>query len=109
MRFIQRSGRAIVVLACLLAAVGTAPAAGDGVAPANVVLPAIAGSLHQGARLSASAGSWSGDGPLMYAYQWLRCDSAGDSCAEISGATGDHYRATSSDVGATVRVRVTAS
>src|SRR5439155_516589 len=42
-------------------------------------------------------------------YQWSRCDSAGNGCVAISGATGQSYLLASADVGATMRVTVTAS
>ena len=46
---------------------------------------------------------------LSYAYQWRRCDASGESCAAITGATGQDYTTSSADVGHTVRVAVTAS
>jgi Polysaccharide lyase len=46
---------------------------------------------------------------MSYGYQWKRCDSTGGSCAAISGATSSSYQLGSGDVGATVRLAVTAS
>ena len=47
--------------------------------------------------------------PLDYTYQWQRCDAAGTDCADIAGATDPTYTLTPHDVGATVRVVVTAT
>jgi hypothetical protein len=72
-------------------------------------LPTVSGTPQVGQSLTASAGSWSGTTPISYGYQWRRCDSAGASCAAISGSTGTAYTVTSSDSGFTLRVRVTAT
>jgi hypothetical protein len=69
--------------------------------------PTISGTPQEGQTLVASAGAWSGQ-PSSFAYQWLRCDANGGSCASISGATGQSYTLSSADLGRTVRVRVTA-
>src|SRR5581483_11093920 len=41
--------------------------------------------------------------------QWRRCDSNGANCANIAGASGTQYTITSTDVGSTLRMRITAS
>jgi hypothetical protein len=76
--------------------------------PANTQAPSISGSMTEGATLTANRGNWTGTTPISYAYQWLRCNSNGGSCASIGGATGTQYKLTSSDVGRKVRLRVTA-
>jgi len=62
----------------------------------------------EGETLSASSGTWTGN-PTSYAYQWQDCDTAGDECSSIGGATSSSYKPTAKDVGDTVRVVVTAS
>ena len=81
---------------------------GTPVAPAAAASPAVSGIARQGQTLSATSGTWTGTGP-SFAYQWLRCDAAGGSCAAIGGATAKVYTAASADVGGTLRVRVTAA
>jgi hypothetical protein len=76
--------------------------------PLNTVLPAITGSAQRGATLTVSNGTWDAD-PTSYAYQWRRCDTAGNNCADISGATSSTYVLTDGDAGSTIRVIVTAT
>ena len=95
---------------------GTATATSDPTAvvqsasspPVNTVLPTISGTAQDGQMLTGSPGSWTGTQPITYAYQWRRCNTSGASCADIS-ATGSSYVATSTDVGSTLRVVVTAT
>ena len=54
-----------------------------------------------------SHGLWDGTRPFNpYTYQWQRCKPA---CANIDGATANSYALVPADVGATIRVQVTAS
>jgi hypothetical protein len=75
--------------------------------PVNTALPTIGGAAAQSETLTASRGSWKNT-PTSYAYQWEICDAAGESCAEIAGATSASYTLAASDVGHTARVTVTA-
>ena len=77
-------------------------------APADTSPPTISGTPLVGSALTASRGSWSGS-PTGYSYQWRHCDSSGANCANLGGATASSYIPASGDVGATVRVVVTAS
>ncbi len=77
-------------------------------APANTVLPKVSGTAEEGHTLTATKGSWTGS-PTSYAYQWEDCNTSGQACSEISGATSSNYKLTASDVGHTVRVVVTAT
>ncbi|HEY5142240.1 MAG TPA: hypothetical protein VII98_01950 [Solirubrobacteraceae bacterium] len=77
--------------------------------PVNTALPAISGTARDGQTLSASTGAWTGTPVISYTYQWRRCDAAGAACADVAGATAATYAATAPDVGATLRVVVTAT
>jgi hypothetical protein len=77
-------------------------------APTNTALPTISGTAQAGQTLTASNGSWDGD-PTGYAYQWQRCNTSGAACASVGGATSSSYAATTTDVGATLRVQVKAT
>ncbi len=77
-------------------------------APANTGAPALSGTAQDGHTLTVSNGSWKSDSSLSYSYRWNRCDSSGNSCGAISGATHSTYKATSSDVGHRLRATVTA-
>jgi hypothetical protein len=77
--------------------------------PVNTSPPSVSGTAKPGQTLSSTTGSWSGTTPMGYAYQWLRCDANGSSCAAIPNATASSYAVTSADTGSTLRSRVTAS
>jgi hypothetical protein len=110
---------ALVVVAAVLAICALVLPSGEGVAaqtvvPSNTVEPSISGRAEQGRTLTAARGTWTGTEPISYAYQWLRCgtdggQADGGNCALVSGATGREHRLTGADVGARLRVRVTAS
>jgi subtilisin family serine protease len=77
-------------------------------APSPVSAPVVSGTPEVGRVLTTTSGSWSGS-PTGYAYAWLRCDTAGQACVPIAGATSASYTAASPDAGGTLRSRVTAT
>jgi hypothetical protein len=78
-------------------------------APVNTSLPTISGTAQAGKTLTASTGSWSGSTPMTYAYYWRRCDSSGNNCVVVSSTSSQTWALSSSDVGRTMRVGVTAT
>jgi hypothetical protein len=97
------------VLAVFLAVfAGGSSAAKTRTAPVNTAPPVIKGTPVVGATLTGEAGVWSGNA-IKYAYQWLRCDSTGASCAPLTGATANTYVVVAADVGSTLRLSVIAS
>jgi fibronectin-binding autotransporter adhesin len=96
-------------LASLLAFATPGSASTQAGPPAIVAAPAISGSAAEGSTLTVSSGSWSGDAPITFGFQWLLCDSSGTNCANIAGATGQTYTVVSSEVGSTLRAAVTAT
>jgi hypothetical protein len=76
--------------------------------PRNVVPPTISGSPVVGATQTADPGTWSGTQPITFTYQWRSCNASGGGCSPINGAAAKTYVARQSDVGRTLRVRVTA-
>src|SRR5258708_16801267 len=84
--------------------------AGNGAStPVNSEAPVISGPAETGQTLTVSNGSWSGTGPLTYAYQWQSCTAASGECEAIAGATAQSYTLTVGERGTTLRVLVTAS
>jgi RHS repeat-associated protein len=77
--------------------------------PANTSLPSTSGELIAGQTLQASIGNWTGTPSLTYTYQWQHCNSGGESCSNISGATNSTYALGHGDVGDTLRVVITAT
>src|SRR5436189_6385086 len=110
-RWIVRTLPRGTAAALAVVVVGLAPvgASAAGVPPSNMSPPTISGHDVQGHLLLASPGVWSGTPPIGFAYQWLRCDQGGGSCAAIAGARFQSYRLTGADVGHTLRVTVNAS
>ena len=77
--------------------------------PTNAAPPTIAGTPGDGQTLTADPGKWTGTGAITYAYAWQRCSATGANCAPIPGATGKAYNVVRADVGATLRVSVSAT
>ena len=96
-------GVSALVCAALLSTAGAATST----APANVAPPTVTGTASVGDVLTAHNGTWD-NSPTTYRYRWLRCNQAGNSCLLLS-ADGQTYRLGQSDLGHTMRVRVTAS
>jgi hypothetical protein len=90
-------------------AISSATPVVQAIPPVNTALPTISGTAADGQTLSADVGSWSGTAPLLYSYQWRRCDATGGACADIDGAATSTYAVTTADAGSTLRVAVTAS
>lgn len=76
--------------------------------PSSTAAPVVSGATVQGQTLTTSDGSWSGS-PTSFGYQWDDCDSSGNNCSTVNGATSSSYTPQSADVGHTIRSVVTAS
>jgi hypothetical protein len=77
--------------------------------PTSTARPTIDGIAEERETLTASDGGWTGPAPITTARQWERCDANVAGCAAIAGATAPTYDVTSADIGARLRVVVTAS
>jgi len=79
------------------------------VVPVNIAVPTINGAstAQQGIALKEEPGTWTNE-PTSFTYKWQQCDSAGNNCSGIGGATSQTYTPTTSDVGHTLRVQETA-
>jgi hypothetical protein len=76
--------------------------------PSNTALPVVTGTATQGQILQDGSGTWTGS-PTSFAYQWENCSGGGATCTNIAGATSSSYLLSSTDVGDTIRVLVTAT
>jgi len=76
--------------------------------PLDVSPPTITGTAQEGQTLTEHHGSWTNE-PTSYTYQWLRCDSSGNNCAQISGAMSQTYALVAADVGHAIEVQETPS
>jgi hypothetical protein len=75
--------------------------------PSNTAVPTISGTAIEANQLSTTNGTWT-NSPTSYTYKWQRCDTSGNNCADISGATASTYTLATADVTHTVRSVVTA-
>lgn len=99
----------VVVAALPVAALAAAAFAGGRVAaskPVSVSPPVISGRPVVGQTLTVSNGGWNGSKPQTYTYQWLRCRRG--ACTQIGGATSNKHLVDTRDLGARLRVDVTA-
>jgi len=99
--------RVVVPLALAALVVAAAAMAAPAAVPVNVEPPTVTGTARVGEALTAHRGTWD-NAPTTYRYRWLRCNALGNSCVLLS-ADGDTYRVGQTDVGRTLRVRVTAT
>jgi hypothetical protein len=77
-------------------------------APKNTGRPAVSGLAQVGEELTADQGTWTG-APDTFSYQWQRCDTAGTSCIDVTGATGKAYGVRAADIRHRLRVAVKAT
>jgi hypothetical protein len=73
----------------------------------NTAPPAIKGVAIEGETLSVTKGTWSVE-PTSRSYQWQDCNTAGEDCTNIAGASTSTYKLGAGDVGHTVTVSETA-
>lgn len=85
------------------------PPPAAGVAPSNTAVPTLSGTQKVGSSLTSSTGTWTGDAPITYTYQWERSDNGTTGWANISGATNSTYTLVSADDTKYVRCTVTAT
>jgi len=76
--------------------------------PQNTTVPTVTGNAVRGLTLTGTAGAFSGSGNT-YAEQWQRCDTTGQNCMPITGATALTYTVAVADEGSTLRLQVTAT
>ena len=95
---------AVAVALGLLAGSGTAARAA---APQNTSPPTITGTPMVGEDLTAHTGTWSGN-PTRFGFRWFRCNQTGGGCVQLE-ANAQVYTVKRTDVGDTLRVRVTAT
>jgi parallel beta-helix repeat protein len=86
----------------------TGPTGPTGAAPGNTAAPQITGDAVPGGTLTATTGTWSNH-PTSFADQWRECNTSGDACHDIPGATKSTYVLAESNLGDTIRVAVTAT
>ena len=76
--------------------------------PSAETKPTITGTPKLGRRLKATTGTWYGEPPTSYSFQWLRCNSHGGGCGPLKGASKRTLQLGPSQLGRRYRVLVTA-
>lgn len=77
-------------------------------APTISAPPSLNGAAVVGSTLRVQSGTWDGDTPIAYAYQWQRC-ALSSACQNIAGATDSAYKMAAADSGKQLRAQVTAT
>ncbi len=75
--------------------------------PAHGAAPTITGDDYLGETLTANVHEVTGTSPVETSYQWKRCNTSGESCTEISGASEPTYTLVAADTGSTIKVTTT--
>jgi Ca2+-binding RTX toxin-like protein len=105
----SRRSPLLVVVACAAAAAAAFTGAAQA-APVNDARPVITGTAQVGGTLVTSPGSWSGDAAAELTYSWQRCEPTGYAdCTDIPAGIGTAYVVRPADIGARLRVVVTAA
>ena len=86
----------------------TGTIANTGAIPANTKQPDPSGKAEDDQKVTVDSGSWSGQKPIAFSYQWQACNAA-VVCTDIAGATSQSFTVTSSQVGSKLRAMVTAT
>ena len=79
-----------------------------GLTPHDTTVPSIGGGLTEGSTLTIATGNWT-PSPTGYGYQWYRCDSSGNNCLPVAGATAETYTTSAADLGSTLKATVSAT
>ncbi len=79
-----------------------------GAVPANTKQPDPSGKAEDGQKVTVDPGSWNGQKPIKFSYQWQSCNAA-SVCTDIAGATTGSFLVTASQVGSKLRAIVTAT
>lgn len=107
-RTVLLSALAGAVAVSLVGTLGQAAPTRTQAPPSNTAPPTISDTTPQeGQTLTANPGTWSGTQPIVFTYQWRRCNSGGQSCVNIPNADERTYTVAQADVGNTLRVQVT--
>lgn len=118
MNSLRRTLATLTLIALTLGAMAAPGFAQVGLAPArslgattklsNTALPQISGEKQVGGKLTTTSGSWSAS-PTSYAFQWLLCNSSGQSCQALAGLTTQTITVPTSAANLRMRVKVTAT
>jgi Ig domain of plant-specific actin-binding protein len=71
--------------------------------------PIVTGTAEVGQQLASTTGVWAGTAPIVYAFQWYRCDAGGAHCLSVHGATKATYKLVAADAGKTIAFTVNAT
>jgi hypothetical protein len=103
----------LLVLLTLILGLAIAAQAAAADWPTNTAPPTLSGGKLYGNTLSATTGTWTGPGPITYAYRWYRCAAGATSltgCTSLTGyGSANTYTLTKDDIHRRVAVVVQAT
>jgi hypothetical protein len=75
--------------------------------PSVIHAPTVHGVMMEGETLLAHGGTWTGEPPFTYTFDWQRCNNGFGDCVLIGVPQSESYTLTAADVGFRIRTWVT--
>jgi hypothetical protein len=75
--------------------------------PSVINAPKVTGIFMEGETLEAHGGTWTGEPPFSFTYDWQRCNNGGGDCYLIGVPQSKFYTLTAADIGFRIRAWVT--
>jgi hypothetical protein len=77
--------------------------------PSIIHAPTVTGVAMEGETLQAHGGTWTGEPPFTYTFDWQRCNNGRGDCVLIGVPKSEFYTLTAADIGVRVRAWVAAT
>jgi hypothetical protein len=75
--------------------------------PSVINAPTVTGVTMEGETLQAHGGTWTGEPPFTYTFDWQRCNNGRGDCVLIGVPKSEFYTLTAADIGYRIRAWVT--
>jgi hypothetical protein len=99
--------RAAVVAVLAVASLAVLTPGASAERPSVIHAPKVMGIAMEGETLEATGGTWTGEPPFTFTYDWQRCNNGGGDCYLIGVPKSKFYTVTAADIGFRIRAWVT--